>query len=68
MEREKMSSSETKEKAQGNNPVKDNDYQSEDSDSLYEKWDEWYDYGEIENRKAKIRRSKKRSYKQNDEW
>lgn len=32
------------------------------------RWDEWYDDGEIQNKNSKIRRSKKRLYKQRDEW
>tara|TARA_B100001029_G_scaffold167756_1_gene161212 strand:- start:460 stop:651 length:192 start_codon:yes stop_codon:yes gene_type:complete len=59
---------------------KDNDeklYSSDDEDSFshdadYEKeldkWDEWYDESEFQNKRSKIRRSKKRLYKQRDEW
>lgn len=37
-------------------------------DPKEDEWDEWYDVGEIQNKNSKIRRSKKRLYKQRDEW
>ena len=37
-------------------------------DSELDEWDEWYDDNEFQNKKSKIRRSKKRLYKQRDEW
>jgi len=37
-------------------------------DPTLDQWDEWYDEGEIQNKNSKIRRSKKRLYKQRDEW
>jgi hypothetical protein len=33
-----------------------------------DEWDEWYDDNEFQNKNSKIRRSKKRLYKQRDEW
>jgi len=37
-------------------------------DPKLDQWDEWYDDGEAQNKNSKIRRSKKRLYKQHDEW
>jgi len=37
-------------------------------DSESDEWDEWYDDNEFQNKRSKIRRSKKRLYKQRDEW
>jgi len=37
-------------------------------DPKLDQWDEWYDTGELQNKNSKIRRSKKRLYKQRDEW
>ena len=37
-------------------------------DSEVDEWDEWYDDNEFQNKKSKIRRSRKRLYRQRDEW
>tara|TARA_B100000700_G_scaffold17949_1_gene17638 strand:- start:143 stop:334 length:192 start_codon:yes stop_codon:yes gene_type:complete len=37
-------------------------------DQNYDQWEEWYDDNEFENKRAKIRRSKKRLYKNREEW
>ena len=33
-----------------------------------EAWDEWYDESVFQNKKSKLKRSKKRLYKNRDEW
>ena len=60
-------------------PKKDNANQNIDKDKAPvqtapydpewdDEWDEWYDDNELQNKNSKIRRSKKRLYKQRDEW
>tara|TARA_Y100001938_G_C7978842_1_gene373291 strand:+ start:414 stop:611 length:198 start_codon:yes stop_codon:yes gene_type:complete len=45
--------------------LRSNQYYTDDYD---ESWDEWYDESVIHNKKSKLRRSKKRLYKNRDEW
>jgi hypothetical protein len=65
-----MDSSEKNNEDSCDRNINENKERSQDIayDPKEDEWDEWYDIGEIQNKKSKIRRSKKRLYKQRDEW
>ena len=65
-----MDSSEKNDRDSCNRNTNENKERSQDIayDPKEDEWDEWYDIGEIQNMNSKIRRSKKRLYKQRDEW
>ena len=59
---------ETKHNSKQNKKESSRNQKNEPRDSYDETWDEWYDDIDFFNKNHKIKKSKKRSYKNRDEW
>ena len=49
-------------------PKQEAEEQSDFSEQEYEEWDRWYDDSQTYNKKSRLNRTNKRSYKNHNDW